>query len=308
MKEPFIFLSSEISRENAVTLIEWLKDEEVTRYLSDSQNVSDDIEYVINQVDLPVLTHLFNQNGRFFMAYSRRGEPLGFVRLIKRGINYEIVIVIGDRENWNKKWGTSVIRESIKMAFFEFRAEKVTAKIYSENKGSIHAFTNAGFKLERETPDLKIYSLTLDHYLELLKEKSAVPSDIYITKLDRDRIHRMLVKLSSEKQKSGASVKKLEGELDRAVIVDSDQVSQDVITMNSKALLEFNHRNIAVSLVYPKDANPQAMKLSIFSPLGMAIIGEREGNTVEWDFSSGHSQIQIKKVLYQPEASGDYSL
>jgi len=78
------FLSSEISRENAVTLIKWLKDEEVRRYLSDSQSVSNDIEQVVNRVNLPILTHLFNQKGRFYMAYNKQNVPVGFVRLIKR--------------------------------------------------------------------------------------------------------------------------------------------------------------------------------------------------------------------------------
>jgi len=92
MKEPFIFLCSEISRENAVTLIKWLKDEEVRRYLSDSQSVSNDIEQVVNRVNLPILTHLFNQNGRFYMAYNKQNVPVGFVRLIKKGDAYEIII------------------------------------------------------------------------------------------------------------------------------------------------------------------------------------------------------------------------
>ncbi|NCB52421.1 MAG: hypothetical protein EOM54_11175 [Clostridia bacterium] len=117
MKEPFIFLCSEISRENAATLIKWLKDEEVRRYLSDPQSVTNDIEQVVNRVNLPILTHLFIQNGRFYMAYNKQNVPVGFVRLIKKGDAYEIIIVIGDRDNWNKKMGTSVIRESIKNRF-----------------------------------------------------------------------------------------------------------------------------------------------------------------------------------------------
>lgn len=39
------------------------------------------------------------------MAYNKQNIPVGVVRLIKKGVDYEIVIVIGDRDNWNKKWG-----------------------------------------------------------------------------------------------------------------------------------------------------------------------------------------------------------
>ncbi len=308
MKEPFIFLCSEISRENAITLIKWLKDEEVRRYLSDSQSVSNDIEQVVNRINLPILTHLFNQNGRFYVAYNKQNVPVGFVRLIKKGVDYEIVIVIGDRENWNKKLGTSAIRESLKIAFFEFRAQKIIAKIYKENKRSIQAFINAGFKVESETANLKIYTITMEHYLQLLKGVPAMSTDIYITNLDRERIKKILDELSERNQSSVKSVKKLEDELNRALIVDPRQVPQDVITMNSKALLQLNDEDIEVSLVYPKDADLGTMKLSIFSPIGTAILGYKEGDTIEWEVPAGTSKIHIKKILYQPEAAGDYHL
>lgn len=133
-------------------------------------------------------------------------------------------------------------------------------------------------------------------------------TDIYITNIDRDRIKKILEKMSENSQAPVKSVDKLDGELSRAVVVDSQQVPRDVITMNSKALLQLNDENIEVSLVYPDDADLSAMKLSIFSPIGTAIFGYKEGNTVEWEVPSGTSKIHIKKILYQPEAAGDYDL
>ena len=47
MNKPFISLSPEITRANALTLMDWLADEEVTHYLSDSRHVSRFIEQVI---------------------------------------------------------------------------------------------------------------------------------------------------------------------------------------------------------------------------------------------------------------------
>lgn len=133
-------------------------------------------------------------------------------------------------------------------------------------------------------------------------------ADIYITNIDRDRIKKILDEMSESKQSRDESVKKLGGELSRAVVVDSQQVPRDVITMNSKALLQLNDEDMEVSLVYPEDADLGSMKLSIFSPIGTAILGYKEGNTVEWEVPSGTSKIYIKKILYQPEAAGDYHL
>lgn len=87
MNKPFISLCPEITRAHALTLMEWLQDERVTCYLSDSRHVSRSIAEVIDRTQLPILTHLFNRGGRFFMAYNRHDEPVGFVRLIKTGLS-----------------------------------------------------------------------------------------------------------------------------------------------------------------------------------------------------------------------------
>ncbi len=135
-----------------------------------------------------------------------------------------------------------------------------------------------------------------------------MPSDIFVTNIDRERIEEILKKMYENNQTPDKAVKKLEGELRRAKVVDSQKIPSDVITLNSKALLNLNDEDVEVSLVYPEDADLSAMKLSIFSPIGTAILGYREGNTVSWEVPSGTSEIHIKKILYQPESAGDYHL
>src|SRR5690606_34410683 len=152
MDKPFISLCPEITRADALTLMDWLEDEDVTRYLSDSRHVSRFIGQVIGRVQLPVLTPLFNQGGRCVLAYDRYGVPVGFVRLVKQGAECEMVLVIGNRDNWGRKLGASAIREGLKLAFFDMRAEKLIAKIHPENARSLKAFLRGGFMLESESP------------------------------------------------------------------------------------------------------------------------------------------------------------
>src|SRR5574343_716867 len=99
--------------------MDWLEDEDVTRYLRDSRHVSRFIEQVIGRSQLPILTHLFNQGGRFFMAYDRDDVPVGFVRLVKSGTDCEMVLVIGNRDNWGRKLGASTLREGMELALFD---------------------------------------------------------------------------------------------------------------------------------------------------------------------------------------------
>jgi regulator of nucleoside diphosphate kinase len=303
MNKPFISLCPEITRANALTLMDWLEDEGVTRYLSDSRHVSRFIEQVIGRVQLPILTHLFNQGGRFFMAYDRNDVPVGFVRLVKVGADCEMVLVIGNRDNWGRKLGAGAIREGMKLAFFDMRADKLIAKIHPDNERSLNAFLRIGFLLESETPAMKSLVMNSEHYLRLLRESPAAQtSEIIITEIDKARL-RSLVELER-----GPDIFELEHEIERAIVVDPRNVAKNVVTMNSKALLQVDDEEMEVALVYPEDADDSAGKLSVSSGLGTAILGYKAGDAFSWRIPNRTCHIRIDKVLYQPEAAGDFHL
>ncbi|MDR0215414.1 MAG: GNAT family N-acetyltransferase [Comamonas sp.] len=303
MSKPFISLCPEITRANALNLMDWLEDESVTRYLSDSRHVSRFIEQVLGRVQLPILTHLFNQGGRFFMAYDRHDVPVGFVRLVKTGADCEMVLVIGDREQWGRKLGASAIREGMKLAFFDMRADKLIAKIHVDNARSLKAFLRCGFVLENETPSLKSFSLLSEHYLRQLRESALDdPAGIYITEIDEARL-RTIVALEHD-----SDVMELEHEIERAIVVDARQVAPDIVTMNSKALLRLDDEAMEVFLVYPEEADDSTGKLSVCSDIGTAILGYKEGDAIDWRMPDRTRHIWIEKVLYQPEAEGDFHL
>lgn len=303
MTRPFISLCPEITRADALTLMDWLEDECVTRYLSDSRHVSRFIEEVIGRVQLPVLTHLFNQGGRFFMAYDRHDVPVGFVRLVKTGRDCEMVLVIGNRDNWGRKLGASAIREGMKLAFFEMRADKLIAKIHMENTRSLKAFEHCGFMLESQTPTLKSFAMSSERYLRLLREGSSDhAADIHITEFDKARLTSLLA------FEHPSAVFELEHELERAIVVEPRQVPQNVVTMNSRTLLQLDDEEMEVALVYPEDADDSAGKLSVCSDIGTAILGYKVGDAFDWRMTNRTRHIQIRKVLYQPEAAGHFHL
>ena len=303
MTKPFISLCPEITRSNALTLMNWLEDEDVTCHLSDSRDVSRFIEQVIDRVQLPILTHLFNQGGRFFMAYDRHDVPVGFVRLVKTGTDCEMVLVIGNRDNWGRKLGASAIREGMKLAFFDMRADKLIAKIHPDNLRSIKAFVRCGFQLESETPTMAFFALSDARYRWLLRESpDGEPSHIYITEIDKARLLDIIA------IEQGPTVVDLEHELERAIVVDPRQVAPDVVTMNSRALLQLDDETLEVALVYPDDVDNSAEKLSICSSIGTAILGYKEGDAIDWRVSDRTRRIRIEKVIYQPEAAGDFHL
>ncbi|MNV71100.1 Regulator of nucleoside diphosphate kinase [compost metagenome] len=191
----------------------------------------------------------------------------------------------------------------MKLAFFDMRAEKLTARIHVENARSLKAFLRCGFVLESETPTLKSFSITAQAYLRHLRESAvANPSGIYITEIDKRRLSRLLA-LGPE-----PAAFELAHEVERAIVVDARQVARDVVTMNTRALLQLDDEAVEVALVYPEDADGSAGKLSVCSGIGTAILGYREGDFIDWRIPDRARRIRIEKVLYQPEAAGDFHL
>lgn len=303
MTKPFISLCPEITRADAFHLMDWLEDEQVTRYLSDSRHVSRFIEQVVGRVQLPILTHLFNQGGRFFMACDRHDVPVGFVRLVKNEADCEMVLVIGDRDNWGRKLGASAIREGMKLAFLEMRAERLIAKIHADNTRSLKAFERCGFLLHNDAPALKSLSMNSEHYLRLLREGAAGDATgIHITEVDQARLRNLLALAHP------SAVFELEHEVERATVVEPHQVPQDVVTMNSRAVVRLDGETVEVALVYPEEADDNAGKFSVCSDVGTAILGYKEGDAFDWRMTHRTRHVRIEKVLYQPEAAGHFHL
>ncbi len=93
------------------------------------------------------------------------------------------------------------------------------------------------------------------------------------------------------------SLQRLNEELKNAQIVDEEDFPPDVIRFNSKAMVySENGWEKIIQLVIPSEKNAKQDKVSILTPMGAALIGYSEGDTVEWDFPSGLQKIQIVSV------------
>jgi RimJ/RimL family protein N-acetyltransferase len=167
MKAFNVQLRQEIYQEDAWKIIDWLEDEEIIKYLNERQNVSKGIKQVIERVNMPILTHLFNQDGSFFVVTTKEEEPIGFLRLVPKVRGAEMVIVIGDKEKWGKGLGTNAIFQGLKHAFFLWRVNEVIVKINMKNERSIRVFEKVGFKEEKELPQEIQYSMSIEEFLKI---------------------------------------------------------------------------------------------------------------------------------------------
>lgn len=131
---------------------------------------------------------------------------------------------------------------------------------------------------------------------------------IYITEFDLERLKKLLHEAQSTEYRKSEYLEKLQTEIARAVVVSPHDIPSDVITMNSTVLLQDvdTKEDETYTLVFPEDANLEQAKLSVLAPIGTAMLGYKVGDVFEWNVPAGTRRLQVIKIIYQPEASGDF--
>lgn len=140
--------------------------------------------------------------------------------------------------------------------------------------------------------------------------KNSAPRQIYITDFDLQRLEELIEAATARSTRDSSNIEQLEEELLKAEVVDPTGIPPDVVTMNSKVCLKDldSGEELEYTLVFPSEANLAAGKISILAPVGTAMFGYRAGDRISWAVPGGTRKLKIKKVLYQPEAAGDFHL
>lgn len=127
-----------------------------------------------------------------------------------------------------------------------------------------------------------------------------------LTELDHVRLATMSGRAPSARRASSIGIDEV---LDDALVVPSRRVGADVVTMHSQVLLRFDDGGQRkLTLCYPETAAPGLGVVSVLSPIGLALLGQRAGARVRWASPDGRERIaEVAAILFQPEASGDYT-
>ena len=128
---------------------------------------------------------------------------------------------------------------------------------------------------------------------------------IILSSLDVDRIEALLAAIPASVFPGKAE---LQAELDRADMVPPAEIPPHVVTMNSTvqfSILETG-KEFCLTLVYPRDMDGSADRLSIFAPVGSALLGLSIGDELAWPGPGGKTMtVRVKEILYQPEGAGE---
>lgn len=128
---------------------------------------------------------------------------------------------------------------------------------------------------------------------------------ITLSSLDVDRIEALLAVIPASVFPGKAE---LQAELDRADVVPPEEIPANVVTMNSTVLfsIEETGKEFCLTLVYPRDMDGSADKISVFAPVGGALLGLSVGDELAWPGPGGKSMtVRVKEIRYQPEAAGE---
>jgi len=130
-----------------------------------------------------------------------------------------------------------------------------------------------------------------------------------MTDFDLRRLDALTQRVREQVRPPG-TLSPLERELAQAVSVKAEEIPATVVTMNSEVevvdLATDERRSITV--VFPAMASIEAGRVSVLAPLGTALIGNCEGARVAWHTPRGPRQLQVKRVVFQPEAAGRFDL
>ena len=144
------------------------------------------------------------------------------------------------------------------------------------------------------------------------KGEKRIMSDkpIHITQFDLERLRKLLFDAQSTDYRKSEYLERLQMEINRAEVVLPKDVPSDVVTMNSTVCIEDldTKEEEIYTLVFPENADLSQGKISILAPIGTAMLGYEVGDSFEWEVPAGKRRLRVKRILYQPEASGDYHL
>jgi len=128
---------------------------------------------------------------------------------------------------------------------------------------------------------------------------------VVVTSRDLERLEKLLESLPAD---SFPGKSALESELERAEVVEPEQIPPHVVTMNSTVRFTFKEsgEEFRLTLVYPRDAHGEPDRISILAPVGSALLGLSVGDEIQWPTpGGGMATVNVVEVAYQPERAGE---
>src|SRR5690606_24285945 len=108
----------------------------------------------------------------------------------------------------------------------------------------------------------------------------------------------LLKKHLKDSNLSDYNKQKLLDELKLAKVMKEDELPEDAICIDSLVNIQevISGQKFNFQIVLPSDANMKLNKISVFAPIGIALLGYRVGSKVQWEMPNGLKTFEVLKV------------
>ncbi|MEX0692821.1 MAG: nucleoside diphosphate kinase regulator [Rhodospirillales bacterium] len=120
--------------------------------------------------------------------------------------------------------------------------------------------------------------------------------------INQETLHRIEALAEGALNLNPALAEKLLNELVHAQIVASDRMPENIVAIGNDVTYrdEMTGQEKTVMLAFPKDADIARQRVSVMTPLGVALLGLAEGAVFYWDTRDGKRRmltvIRVKPV------------
>ena len=128
---------------------------------------------------------------------------------------------------------------------------------------------------------------------------------IIVSDADMDRLSRLVRALKHSLFRDQQQLELLDQTLEAAEVRPPRRIPRDVIRMNSRIrVLDFDARKSEVyRLVFPEDADISKGLISVLAPVGIALLGRRQGNVINARVPGGIRRLRVEQVKRGSESA-----
>ncbi len=136
-----------IRKSDLVSCVRWMNDPEVTKYLSDS------VKNVTDQQELEWLNFIDSSaNDMVFALIARKDRVYigncGLHKIDWQNKTCEFGIFIGEKEYWDKSYGTVATKAIAGFVFKKLKFESISLQVYEYNYRAIKVYKSCGFVIK----------------------------------------------------------------------------------------------------------------------------------------------------------------
>ncbi len=129
---------------DAEKFFKWLKDKEVIKYLTVQKvkNLKEEQSYI---------KKINKEKDRYFFSIVNENKLLignTNLKLSEKNKKISLGIIIGEKKEWDKGYGTETMRLLIDFVFKKLKYNRLELDVYKENKRAIKVYKRVGFKKE----------------------------------------------------------------------------------------------------------------------------------------------------------------